>query len=363
MVEEKYLLWLSLLKKINNIKKFKLLQNFENAENIFNATKNELISLKYLKLEEVDNLINHKNYNINEYINYLEKNDIKFYSFFSNGYPKKLRDISTPPFLVYTKGMNIYNDAHIISIIGSRRCTEYGKRVAYDLAKDFGKMGITVLSGMAYGVDSFAHKGIVDNDGYTVAVLGNSVDVCYPKENKTLKSNIEKSGCTISEYEITTNPISYNFPIRNRIIAGMCDGLIVVESGARSGTSITVNNALDYGKEVFAVPGNIYSKASFGTNQMIKDGAIPITTAKDVVEHLKIPIKKLNRIEKNNKNNISLTVNENLILSYISQTPIEVETILVKSKLSISEIQIVLTMLELKGFIMRLPGQRYILKI
>ncbi len=362
MVEEKYLLWLSLLQKFNNIKKFKLLQDLKSAENIFNVTKVELRSLDYLTIQEINSLVKHKNYEIDKYINCLEENNIQFYSFFSDLYPEKLRDIDTPPLLVYVKGINIYNDAPIVSIIGSRRCTEYGKRVAFELAKDFGAMGVTVLSGMAYGIDSFAHKGIVENSGYTVAVLGNSVDICYPKENKNLKDSIEKNGCSISEYAITTEPISYNFPIRNRIIAGMSDGVIVVESGARSGTSITVSSALDYGKEVFAVPGNIYSKASFGTNKMLKEGAIPITSAKDVIEYLKIPIKKIKKKE-NKKNNISLTENEKLVLSYISEIPIEVENVIVKTNFPINEIQAILTMLELKGAITRLPGQRYVLKI
>ncbi len=363
MVEEKYLLWLSLLQKISNIKKFKLLQNFKSAENIFCATNIQLNCIDYLNKGEISSLLKHKKFDLNNYINNLKKNNIKFYSFFSESYPKKLRDIDTPPFLVYVKGNEVYNEAPVISIIGSRRCTEYGKRVAFQLAKEFGEMGIVVLSGMAYGIDTFSHKGIIDNIGHTIAVLGNSIDVCYPKENKKLKDNIENKGCTISEYSVTTEPISYNFPIRNRIIAGMCDGLIVVESGLRSGTSITVGNALDFGKDVFAVPGNIYSKASAGTNQLIKDGAIPITSAIDVVNYLNLPVnKRNNEIKKEQQLKVSLTSDEKLILSFITENPIEVETIIIKSGFEINKVQANLTMLELKFLITRLPGQRYIKK-
>ncbi len=364
MSEERYLLWLSLVPALSSIKKIQLVQIFKTCKNLFYSSEKELLSLELLTKKEVSSLVKNKSFDLEKYLQYLDENNIKYYSFFSEFYPKKLRTIDTPPFLIYVKGEEVYNNAPTVAVIGSRRCTEYGKQVAYELSRDLGKYGVVVISGMAYGIDTFAHKGIVKNNGKTIGVLGCSLDICYPNENRDLKLEIENNGCTISEYQSTTKAISYNFPVRNRIMAGLSDGIIVVESGERSGTNITVNNALDYGKEVFAVPGSIYSKSSKGTNELIKEGAIPITSADDIVSHLNIKLEKVVQKEETKlKKNISLTEKEELILSFISRNPIEVENIMNKSNLKINEVQVQLTMLELKGIITKLPGQRYIMSV
>lgn len=364
MKEEEFLLWLSLIDGLSNVKKFRLLQIYNTAENIFNSTFKELEALIFLNNEEINKILNHKKFNLNEYLLKLENNNIKYYSFFNSEYPDKLRDIDTPPLLIYLKGTPVYNNIPVVTIIGSRRCTEYGKRVAYEFSKELAKSGVTVLSGLAYGIDTFANKGAVEANGNSIAVLGCSVDICYPKENRELKSKIEENGCTLSEYPVSTEPRSHHFPIRNRIMSGMSDGVIVVESSIKSGTSITVNYALDYGREVFAVPGSIYNKSSFGTNQLLKEGAIPITSVDDVINHLKIEVKDLKKEDiEIKKTYISLTEKENKILKFITETPIEVEKILIETNLPINEIQTNLTLLELKNLIIRLPGQRYMLKI
>ncbi len=361
--EEVYLLWLSMLPKVNNIKKFKLLKIFKSAQNIYYANYDDFKFLGFLKTNEIDNIIKHKSFDIENYLNKLKENNISFYSFFSEYYPEKLRDIDTPPFVVYVKGKNIYNNSNVITVVGSRRCTEYGKRVAYELSKDLAKKGVTILSGMAYGIDTFAHKGAVENGGSSIAVLGCSNDICYPKENEELKLKIETSGCTISEYPITTQPISRNFPIRNRIMAGMCDGLIVVEASQKSGTSITINNALDYGKNIFSVPGSIFNRCSFGTNELIKDGAVPITCADDVMSYLNIEDNNVINIKEDNEiPSIDLSDNEKEILKYITNNDVAVEYIINKTNFQTYEIQAILSMLEIKGVIKKLPGQRYIRK-
>lgn len=209
--------------------------------------------------------------------------------FNSNEYPKKLRNIDYPPKKLYCIGNMSLLNSKGIAIIGSRECSDYGEKVAREFAMKLSSQNISIISGLAKGIDTFAHIGTLNTNGKTIAVLGSGLDVIYPKENIGLyKSIIQKGGLIISEYELGVKPLKQNFPSRNRIISGLSDAILVIEAKQKSGTKITVDFALEQGKDVFVIPGNIYSKNSEGTNELIKQGAIPITDYKEIMEYLKI---------------------------------------------------------------------------
>lgn len=207
----------------------------------------------------------------------------------SKFYPDRLKNIECPPKKLYCLGnMDLLNYKSTLAIIGSRNYSDYGKRATKEFTEGLAKNDICIVSGLAKGIDAFAHSGCLNVSGKTIAVLGSGLDVIYPKENTQLYHDIiAKDGLIISEYPLGTKPEKQHFPARNRIISGLSDGVLVIEARKNSGTNITVDFALEQGKDVFVIPGNIYSKTSDGTNFLIKEGAIPVTSYEDVLEELK----------------------------------------------------------------------------
>jgi len=200
-------------------------------------------------------------------------------------YPEKLRDIYNPPNKIYLLGQESIFNKPSIAIIGCREASSYGRKMAFEFAYELAKKGIVIISGLAKGIDTYAHLGAVKAEGKTIAVLGSGFTNIYPVENKKLcKEIIGKGGAIITEYEPSKKPEKVNFPERNRIISGLSDGVLVVEAKQRSGTSITVDLALEQGKDVFAIPGNITSINSYGTNELIKQGAKLVTNINDILE-------------------------------------------------------------------------------
>ncbi|MGN1269561.1 MAG: DNA-processing protein DprA [Clostridia bacterium] len=199
-------------------------------------------------------------------------------------YPQKLNKIYAPPSKLYVFGDEAILNKPSIAIIGCRQASEYGKRIAFKFAYELAQKGIIIISGLAKGIDTYAHLGAVKAQGKTIAVLGSGVAHIYPEENKNLcKEIIKTGGAIITEYEKEMKPLKMNFPIRNRIISGLSNGVLVVEAKQRSGTLITVDYALEQGKDVFVIPGNITNQNSYGTNELIKQGAIPVTNVKDIL--------------------------------------------------------------------------------
>ena len=203
----------------------------------------------------------------------------------SKYYPKRLRNIDSPPKQIYCLGnLELLNYKNNIAIIGSRNCSLYGQRAAKDFAFNLAKEDVCIVSGLAKGIDSFSHIGALNARGKTIAVLGSGLDNIYPKENiKLVEDIIKNNGLVISEYPLGTKPLKQHFPARNRIISGLSDSVLVVEARKNSGTNITVDFALEQGKDVFVIPGNIYSKTSDGTNFLITEGAIPVLSYKDIL--------------------------------------------------------------------------------
>lgn len=280
---KRYWIWLSLIKNLGSKRKLKLLELYKNPEGIYKLTKEELININGIGEAIANDIIISKNEKIlNYHIKYMKENNIKIININEREYPQALKKIYDPPISLYVKGNIEKLNNKNIGIVGCRECTTYGKKSAEYFSYNLSKQNINIVSGLAKGIDSYAHLGSL-NTGNTIAVLGNGLDMIYPKENLELANEIIKRGGTIiSEYPCGTKPDKMKFPARNRIISGISSGIIVIEAKEKSGTLITVDFALEQGREVFVVPGNINSINSVGTNDLIKQGARLVTTYEDI---------------------------------------------------------------------------------
>jgi DNA processing protein len=284
-------------------------------------------------------------------------------------YPQRLREIYDPPPLLYVRGNIELLNRHLISIVGSRRPTPYGNQMAEKLARDLADRGLVIVSGLARGIDSCAHKGALSSlTGATIGVLGCGIDVIYPKENKKIFGEMEKRGAIISEFAMGTFPGPQNFPIRNRIISGMSVGVVVVEGAQYSGSLITARLAMEFGREVYGVPGNATQPTSFGPNQLIKQGAKLVTGWEDVIEELPTPIRaELLPVETATSEERALLVEKDLAPAegtlYHLLGPDEarhVDDLVELSGLTSSEVLAALFDLELKGVVRQLPGKQFL---
>lgn len=284
MHADEYWIWLSKV-KISVISKRTLVEIFRSPKKIYNLEKRKLSC--YLEENECIEVLK-KEYKNNLYddLQYIRKHNIKLINIMHNYYPKSLKDIYDAPILLYAIGNIQRLKEKSIAIVGARECSEYGKRVARNIAKELVKHKINTISGLAKGIDAEAHKGAKGN---TIAVLGSGLNIIYPSININLaKEIIYRGGLIITEYELGAKPDRLHFPSRNRIISGISNGVVVVEAKKRSGSLITADFALEQGKDVYAVPGNITSINSQGTNNLIKEGAIPYTQIEDIIENFKL---------------------------------------------------------------------------
>lgn len=334
-----------------------LLTYFKDVEKIFEAEKEEILKVDGIDEEIFNYLKEGIDKEIKEKIKIAERLNVKIVSFLDKGYPKNLLRFPDFPPILFIRGEIREDDDLALAIIGTRKASEYSKMVAYRLAKEFSDYGITIVSGLARGIDSFAHKGAIENNGRTIAVLGCGIDICYPPENKKLIEEIIEKGAVISEFNISTPPESYNFPLRNRIIASLSLGVIAVEAPIASGVLNTCEWAANYGIEVFACPGPIFKKENEGTNKLIKDGAHIVTKVEDILERLSLPLK---RKLKEMGIEIELNEEEKEILSIMDENPIYIDEISEKLNRPINEVLEILLMLEMKGVVSCLPGKRYI---
>lgn len=283
----KYWIWLASVEGLGPVKKIALLNKFETAKRIYNATEKEILKVDGMSDKIVQNMQKAKDAKLLEkYEKYILKNDIKIINISDDNYPAKLKNIYAPPITIFAKGDISLLNSKSIAIVGSREPSKYGIYVAEKFSKELSKEGITIVSGLARGIDTFAHVGALSSFGKTIAVLGSGIDIVYPKENAKYYREISEKGLIISEYIVGTAPESKNFPQRNRIISGLSDGVLVVEARKNSGTMITTDFALEQGKELYVIPGNITSNLSAGTNNLIKEGAKLVTDVYEILEDL-----------------------------------------------------------------------------
>ncbi|MBN3039340.1 MAG: DNA-processing protein DprA [Candidatus Omnitrophica bacterium] len=289
-----------------------------------------------------------------------KKSPIKILNFADEEYPINLKYIFDPPASLNIKGSLLKEDSIAIAVVGSRRATYYGQHNAENLAFHLAAKGITIVSGLARGVDSAAHRGALKAGGRTIAVLGSGVDVIYPPENSKLAEDVARNGAVISEFPLGTPPFKQNFPRRNRIISGMSLGIVVIEAAKRSGALITANFALEQGREVFAIPGKIGSLTSQGTHSLIKDGAKLVESVEDIIEEIE-SLRIYQDVKKQEALPLpGLSEEEKQIYDNITKEPSYIDDIMEKVIFSHGKLLNCLLRLEHKGLIKELPGKQFI---
>lgn len=285
----------------------------------------------------------------------------RYLTYWDEEYPAMLRNIYDPPLVLYVLGQLPPEDGKSVAVVGTRIPTQYGKHVTAQITEELVQSGITVVSGLARGVDTVAHRTAVQNNGCTIAVLGSGVDIIYPAENKSLSGEILRNGALVSEFPIGTFPDAPNFPKRNRIISGLSRGVVIVETGMTGGAMITAKLALDQGREVFAVPGNIGVRQSEGTLALIQRGeAKLVVNTNDILVEIGAQKAKLTASAEKEKILNSLNLFEQKLMQVISAEPIQIDAISNITSLSVSDCLVYLLSLEFKGLVKQLPGKMFV---
>jgi len=341
-------------------RRFQLLyQHFKSAEKIWQAKKDTLLATG-LPAKIVDEFLRFRQkFNPDFYASWLEKRGIKFVTLLDKNYPKNLKEIDGPPFVLYYQGEIKKEDELSLGVVGTRRPTVYGRQVTENLVADLVGCGLTIISGLARGIDTLAHKTALQYNGRTIAVFASGLDIVYPPENKKLAKEIVKNGALVSEYPPGTKPSLGSFPYRNRIVSGLSLGVLVIEGAERSGSLITARKAAEQGREVFAVPGPITSKMSAATAKLLKQGAKPTTDVVDILEELKINLKMKNLKLKTSSQADSASSEEKILLEILENGALHIDEIVRQSHLKAGQVASLLTILEIKGKVRNLGGMVY----
>lgn len=360
--ECEYIYWLTQVPGLGAVKIKKLAEYAGDFEAIYNMKKEHLEKLSFLGARDCMAIMQAKKklQAGREAYHRLRESGIEFITIHDKRYPERLRRIYDPPAALFVKGRLPDDLLPTAALIGARSCTYYGRCEAEHIGKVLAENGIQVISGLAYGIDGAGHKGVLDADGAAYAVLGSGIDNCYPRENWGLYSAIPKRGGVISEYGPGTRAETWHFPVRNRIISGLSDAVVVVEARKRSGSLITVGLALEQGKEVFAVPGRVTDPLSMGCNELIRAGAGILLSPEDVLEFY--GIKSGKKLKNEKKKEIGLAKEEKKVYSCLDSHPKHVDSIAFSCGLPVNECMAVLLGLELEGFAVQTTNQYYVKK-
>jgi len=317
------------------------------ASSLFHAVRKAKV------LDDIEKLVE-ENFEI------MQRRNFQFVTYLDQEFPSVLRRIYDPPLFLFVMGTYQHNDDRAIAIVGTRTPSDYGKQATATLVKQLSGSNTTIVSGLALGIDTIAHTSALASGARTIAVLGSGLNNIYPFANQALADRISVNGCVISELPLNAKPDAVNFPRRNRIISGLSMGTVVVESGMRGGAIITAELALDQNREVLAVPGNIFSSKSDGTNQLIKSGLATMVTN---VEDIFVQIPVLRNTSETNKNIPALQLNllEQSVVENLSLDPVQIDVLSEKTALSTSDLLVLLLQLEFKGIVRQLPGKYFIL--
>lgn len=349
---------LNMIKDIGPIRAKKLLEEFGEPEKIFQASRDRLSRIKGMDHKGIESILTwEKQVNLAREIALCESHNCQVISTLDDDYPKLLREIYDPPIVLYIKGKMIEPDHRGVTIVGSRRTTHYGRETARRLSQQLGQAGVTVISGGARGIDSNAHLGSLHVKGRTLCVFGNGINITYPRENEELFDRIAANGAIITQFPFNHHASRYTFPLRNRIVAGMTLGSVVVEANARSGALITANLANDYGRQVFAVPGPIHSPMSKGCHTLIKNGAKLCESVDDILSEIEsmfpaaatpaeLSIKGLDETERS-------------IVEIIRDGDVHIDEIVRRTNSSVASVSVILLKLEMKRLIRQQPGHIY----
>ena len=333
----KYRYWLACLQGVSNRKKRKLIAYFGSARELFEAEERTVTDCPFL-LPKQKNLIceARKNADLERQVERFLAAGSALITVEQENYPKRLLQVHDHPYAVFTRGKVFSWEAPAVAIVGARRCSAYGKKMAYELGYAMGKAGYIVVSGMARGIDGAAHQGCLDAGGKTVAVLGCGVDICYPAQHQSLYQSIWENGLLLSEYRNETPPLAEHFPARNRLISGLADQVIVVEAREKSGSLITTDFALEQGKDIYAVPGRATDAMSAGCNRLIDQGAGIVCSVEDHLRRcfeegeLQMPLKEMKQ-----KENFILEKEERLVYSCVDFYPKGLDQLQGETKLEI----------------------------
>jgi DNA processing protein len=360
MAEETfYWLALSLIPGIGSTLMRRLLDQFKTPEAVFHAPLKELLEIEGLggKVAEairkgpLEKVVEREH-------SLLKEVGGRVITLEDEEYPTRLKNIYDPPALLYIRGELKEQDEFAVSIVGSRKTTPYGRWFTEKVAQELARQGMTIVSGMARGIDSLAHWGALSGEGRTIAVLGCGVDVIYPSENRNLFLKIIDHGAILSEFPMKSPPEGGHFPRRNRIISGLSIGVVVVQASEKSGSLITAAYALEQGREVFAVPGNIGTEGSRGTHRLIKEGAKLVESSEDILEEVLPQWRREREItSKVEPPKPDLTEDEKVLYGLLGGTPLHIDMIIRESRLDTGKVSSLLLNLELKGLISQWPGK------
>ncbi|MBI5740202.1 MAG: DNA-protecting protein DprA [Nitrospirae bacterium] len=362
MPDLKYYLALNFIPDIGPVTSGRLLAAFGSAENIFHAPVQELRQVEDVGEKRAGRIAGFNQWDVvRQEIEKAKKNNVRLIAGNNPAYPEALKRIHGAPPVLYVKGELKEADKYAVAIVGSRTATEYGAQMAEKISRTLASSGLTVVSGMARGIDSVSHTAALRARGRTIAVLGSGLDMPYPPENRGLMSAIASSGAVVSEFPFGTKPEKENFPRRNRIISGLSLGVVVIEATLDSGSLITASYALEQNREVFSVPGNVTSGGSRGTNDLIKKGAKLIESAEEVIEDLGPQIKGVLRERKisSHKPLPALTGDEKALYDSLGDAPKHIDSIIREMNMPTARALSVLLSLELKGVVRQMQGKRF----
>jgi len=356
-----YQVALTLIPNIGCVQAKTLIEHYGNAEAVFKAKKKELSSIENIGLIRAANIKTFEDFSDAENeIKFIEKYKIQPLFITDKSYPQRLLNCYDPPALLYYRGNADLNTSKIISIIGTRNNTDYGKQVTEKLVSELKDMNVLIVSGLAFGIDAIAHKSALQNELETVAVLAHGLHTIYPQQHKTLAKEITQQGGLLTEFRNGEKPDKHNFPKRNRIVAGMADATVVIETAVKGGSMITAELANNYNRDVFAVPGKITDPKSAGCNYLIQNNkAVLFTDAKELMESLGWQSKKINK-QQQRELFIELSDDEKIIIHILKEKDVtHIDEINIRSNLSSSSVAAAILNLELQNVIAGLPGKMY----
>jgi DNA processing protein len=356
-------LWLALtrIKGLGCISFKKLASHFADPTQALSATAAELSAIEGIDRNVVDGLLAFTQWDeVEQEVQRASQAGVKIIPFTSGIYPARLRSIADPPPCLYVKGEIRQQDDKAVAVIGTRSASHYGRRVARDLCQGLASLGFTVISGMARGIDGVAHDAALNSGGRTIAVLGSGVDRAYPPEHQKLYHRISESGAVISELPLGAPPLAFNFPARNRLISGLSAGVVVVEATEKSGSLITAAVALEQGREVFAVPGEVGSSRSRGGHRLIRQGAKLVENVDDILEEIAPQLVAPNRQSAALRTlPVDASQETRKIFELLQERSLHIDEVIEASGFSTSRVSQILLELELQGFLRQLPGHRY----
>jgi len=355
-----YTLLLREVKGIGVTNAHSIIKEMGSAQEVFNLPNNELKALKKIGFAIIEAKEDSKLHDrIYQELEFCAKNQIECITYSSNNYPKRLKHCSDAPLVLFHKGNSDLNKQRIVSIVGTRRVTQYGKQITIEIVEALSHLDVTIVSGMAYGVDIIAHRESLKNNIPTIGVLGHGLDRLYPRDHIGTAKKMTLNGGLLTEFMTDTNPDRENFPKRNRIVAGMTDATIVVESAKKGGSLITAKLANDYNRDVFAVPGKITDEFSAGCNWLIKTNQAHVIESVKDIEYIMGWKNDQKKKDIQKQLFVELNEHEKLIINSIQSGNISIDDIAVSTSMPMSKISSDLLMMEFRGLVRQLPGKKY----